>query len=156
MGVVGAWSDHDREFMLAALAEAGKAQASGEVPVGAVVVRDGLVIGKGHNSPVADHDPSAHAEINALRAAASRISNYRLSGCELFVTLEPCAMCLGAMLHARINRLIFGAYDEKAGAAGSVLDLTTVRGPYPRIEVSGGLLAAESSALLQAFFAARR
>lgn len=156
MGIVGAWSDNDHVFMAAAIAEAKTAAAHGEVPVGAVVVHNGAIIGRGHNNPIASHDPSAHAEINALRAAAAEVGNYRLPGCSVFVTLEPCVMCLGAMLHARIGRLVFGAYDEKAGAAGSVLDLTAERRLNHRIEVSGGLLAPESAALLQAFFATRR
>lgn len=150
------WSEQDIGFQQAALREAQEAVAAHEVPVGAVVVQNGKIIGRGHNNPVSSHDPSAHAEINALRDAARHIANYRLSGCELFVTLEPCAMCVGAMLHARIGRLIFGAYDDKAGAAGSVLDLTAERRLNHRIEVNGGLLADECGALLQVFFAARR
>ena len=116
--------DHeDDSFMALALQEAQAAAAQGEVPVGAVVVKDGVVIAVGRNSPIADHDPTAHAEIMALRAAAKAMGNYRLEGCELFVTLEPCAMCAGAMLHARLKRVVFGAADAKTGAAGSVTNL---------------------------------
>ncbi|MGB5247220.1 MAG: tRNA adenosine(34) deaminase TadA [Woeseia sp.] len=153
---MSAWSQRDIKFQQDALLEAEKAAAAGEVPVGAVVVQNGEIIGRGYNSPIRDHDPSAHAEINALRDAARRIGNYRLSGCELFVTLEPCVMCLGAVLHARLARLTFGAYDDKAGAAGSVLDLTAERRLNHRIEASGGLLAEECAALLQTFFKSRR
>ena len=142
--------------MRAALELARRAAEAAEVPVGAVVVRDGEIIGRGANSPVADRDPSAHAEINALREAGRAAGNYRLGGCELYVTLEPCAMCLGAMLNARIARLVFGAYDDKAGAAGSVLDLASERQLNHRIEVNGGLLADECGALLADFFAERR
>jgi tRNA(adenine34) deaminase len=113
----------DEIFMQQALAEARQAAAAGEVPVGAVVVRRGEVIASGRNAPVDGHDPTAHAEIVALRAAAQVLGNYRLDDCELFVTLEPCAMCSGAMLHARLKRVVFGAADPKTGAAGSVLNL---------------------------------
>ena len=126
------------------------------MPVGAVVVRDGDVLGRGHNTPVASHDPSAHAEVNALRAAATALGNYRLDDCELFVTLEPCTMCVGTLLHARLRRVVFGAYDDKAGAAGSVIDLCADARLNHRLEVTGGLLAAEAGLLLQEFFAARR
>lgn len=151
-----AWSDDEHGYMQAALELARRAEAAGEVPVGAVVVRDRQVIGRGANSPLADRDPSAHAEITALREAGRSAGNYRLAGCELYVTLEPCVMCVGAMLHARIARLVFGAYDDKAGAAGSVLDLSGERRLNHRIEVNGGLLADECGALLAGFFAARR
>src|SRR5512140_3236840 len=109
--------------MQSALEQARKAQAAGEVPVGAVVVKDGEIVGTGFNAPISGHDPTAHAEIRALRDAAQRLGNYRLPGCELYVTLEPCAMCVGAMLHARIARLVYGAADPKTGACGSVIDL---------------------------------
>ena len=142
--------------MRAALALAQRAADHGEVPVGALVVQRGGIIGSGHNRPLASHDPSAHAEILALREAGRASGNYRLTDCELFVTLEPCAMCVGAMLHARIRRLVFGAYDDKAGAAGSVLDLTAQRRLNHRIEVNGGLLEADCGDLLKRFFAARR
>lgn len=153
---MNAWSDNDTALMQAALAEAGKAEAAGEVPVGAVVVRGGEIIGRGHNRSVSNHDPSAHAEIVALREAGQFARNYRLKDCELFVTLEPCAMCVGAMLHARISRLVFAAYDDKAGAAGSVLDLAAERRLNHRLEVNGGLLADECGTLLNKFFSERR
>lgn len=150
------WADGEVEHMREALRLATRAAAEGEVPVGAVVVRQGEIIGRGYNRPIAQHDPTAHAEVLAIREAAAAIGNYRLTGCELLVTLEPCVMCLGAMLHARVSRLLFGAYDDKAGAAGSVVDLAAERRFNHRIEVSGGLLADESAALLQRFFASRR
>ena len=142
--------------MALALAEARLAAEAGEVPVGAVLVKDGQVIATGRNTPVAQHDPSAHAEINALRAGAAALGNYRLDGCELFVTLEPCAMCAGAMLHSRLSRVVFGATDPKTGAAGSVLDLFAEPRLNHRTQVQGGVLAQECSAVLQAFFQQRR
>ena len=114
---------NDEDFMRAALELAREAEQAGEVPVGAVVVLDGVIVGRGSNAPIGLHDPSAHAEMLAMRDAAQNIGNYRLVGCELFVTLEPCLMCVGAMFHARIARVIYGASDPKTGAAGSVLDL---------------------------------
>lgn len=150
------WSSEDEQFMRAALAEAKIAGQADEVPVGAVVVRNGDIIGRGLNRPVQDNDPTAHAEIVAIRAAAASEKNYRLNNTTLYVTLEPCPMCVGAMLHARIGRLVFGAYDPKAGAAGSVLDLSDNRRLNHRLEVNGGLLEDKCSALLQKFFAARR
>lgn len=150
------WSTADESFMRAAIAEAKVAASAGEVPVGALVVQGGEVIGRGLNRPVQSNDPTAHAEIVALRAAAEAIRNYRLNDTTLYVTLEPCAMCAGAMLHARISRLVFGAYDPKAGAAGSVLDLCDDRRLNHRIEVNGGLLEDQCSGLLKAFFAAKR
>ena len=149
-------SSQDAEFMALALAQAQDALAAGEVPVGAVVVRAGQVIGVGRNAPIGQHDPSAHAEIQALRAAAQTLGNYRLDDCELFVTLEPCAMCAGAMLHARIQRVVFGASDPKTGAAGSVLNLFADKQLNHQTQVQGGLRAAESSALLQEFFKHKR
>ncbi|WHZ11656.1 MAG: tRNA-specific adenosine-34 deaminase / Domain of unknown function [Burkholderiaceae bacterium] len=146
----------DTEFMQLALAQAREAGAAGEVPVGAVVARDGQVIATGRNSPVVSHDPSAHAEINAMRAAAEVLGNYRLDGCELFVTLEPCAMCAGAMLHARLRRVVFGAADPKTGAAGSVLDLFAQPQLNHQTEVRGGVLADDCAALLRGFFGDRR
>ena len=142
--------------MQLALAEARAAAKAGEVPVGAVVLRDGRVIGCGRNAPIASHDPTAHAEIIALRNAATTLRNYRLDGCTLFVTLEPCAMCVGAMLQARLARVVFGAAEPKSGAAGSVLDLFSQPLLNHHTQCSGGLLADESSALLQSFFKARR
>ncbi len=146
----------DDTFMALALEEAQAAAAKGEVPVGAVVVKDGVVIAVGHNSPIADHDPTAHAEIIALRAAAKALGNYRLEGCELFVTLEPCAMCAGAMLHARLKRVVFGAADVKTGAAGSVTNLFSNLTLNHQTEVEGGVLADESSVMLQGFFQDKR
>ena len=146
----------DAAFMQAALEQARLAQAAGEVPVGAVVVHEGQVIGRGYNSPITGHDPTAHAEIIAMRQAAAALGNYRLDGCELFVTLEPCAMCSGAMLHARLARVAFGAADPKTGAAGSVLDLFAERRLNHRTQVQGGVLADECSRLLSEFFLQRR
>ena len=146
----------DSHFMQQALAEARRAEAEGEVPVGAVVVREGEVIAAAHNQPIALHDPTAHAEILALRAAAAKLGNYRLTGCDLYVTLEPCAMCVGALVHARIRRLVYGAADPKAGAVASCLRLLDSPHWNHRVEVRGGLLADEASALLQQFFSSRR
>ena len=150
------WTDEDRKFMQAAMAEAKVALAADEVPVGAVVVRNGEIVGRGLNRPVQDNDPTAHAEVMALRAAASEEGNYRLRDTTLYVTLEPCPMCVGAMLNARIARVVFGAYDPKAGAAGSVIDLCDNRGLNHRIEANGGLMADRCGALLQRFFESRR
>jgi tRNA(adenine34) deaminase len=146
----------DADFMRLALADAGEALARGEVPVGAVVVRGGRVIARGSNAPLATHDPTAHAEIVALRAAAKAAGNYRLDDCELYVTLEPCAMCSGAMLHARLKRVVFGAADPKTGAAGSVIDLFAETRLNHQTAVQGGVLAAECGALLTDFFKNRR
>jgi tRNA(adenine34) deaminase len=146
----------DEDFMREALALAGRAATEGEVPVGAVVVRENTVIGRGYNRPISTHDPTAHAEVGALRVAAQHAGNYRLAGCTLYVTLEPCAMCVGAIIHARIARLIFGAPDPKTGACGSVVDLLAVPQLNHHATVRGGVLATEAAALLQAFFAARR
>ena len=142
--------------MREALRLAGEAAAAGEVPVGAVVVKDGRVIGRGYNRPITSNDPTAHAEIVALRAAAQAEGNYRLAGCELFVTLEPCAMCVGAMVHARIGRIVYGARDPKTGACGSIVDLPAIAHWNHHGVFTGGVLADESSALLKAFFADRR
>lgn len=147
---------HDRGFMRVALDQAKAALAAGEVPVGAVVVKDGQVIAVGHNAPIASHDPSAHAEMVAIRAAARALGNYRLDGCELFVTLEPCAMCAGAMLHARLARVVYGARDPKTGAAGSALDLFANTHINHHTRVEAGVLADECAATLQAFFVQRR
>jgi tRNA(adenine34) deaminase len=144
------------QFMRAALAEAEAAARAGEVPVGAVVVAGDEIVGRGCNAPIARRDPSAHAEILALRDAATRLGNYRLPACDLYVTLEPCPMCAGAIMQARIRRLVFGATDPKTGACGGVVDLFA----EPRLNhhtlVTGGLLAGECGALLRAFFAERR
>ncbi|RQO56514.1 tRNA adenosine(34) deaminase TadA [Variovorax sp. KBW07] len=148
--------DADARWMALALAEARLAADAGEVPVGAVLVKDGQVIATGRNTPVAQHDPSGHAEINALRAGAAALGNYRLDGCELFVTLEPCAMCAGAMLHSRLARVVYGATDAKTGAAGSVLDLFAEPRLNHHTRVRGGVMAQECAAVLQAFFQHRR
>ena len=142
--------------MAQALALAARAAAAGEVPVGAVVVRDGEVIGQGFNRPITSRDPTAHAEIVALRAAAQRLGNYRLPGCELYVTLEPCAMCVGAMVHARLARIVYGAADPKTGACGSIVDLPAIASWNHHGAFEGGLLAEECGALLKRFFAAKR
>ena len=146
----------DNDFMHLALAQAAQAAQDGEVPVGAVVVRKGQVIATGRNAPIESHDPTAHAEIIALRAAAQVLGNYRLPDCELYVTLEPCAMCSGAMLHARLKRVVFGAPDTKTGAAGSVINLFDQPQLNHQTELSGGLLADAAAALLRDFFSQRR
>lgn len=146
----------DAQAMQLALAQARLADAAGEVPVGAVVLKDGMLIASGCNASIDSQDPSAHAEINALRAAARALGNYRLEGCELFVTLEPCAMCVGAMLHARLQRVVFGALDPKTGAAGSVVDLFANPLLNHRTQVQGGVLAGECAELLQRFFQRKR
>ncbi len=142
--------------MLAALEQAREAQAAGEVPVGAAVVKDGEIIGVGFNAPIIRHDPTAHAEIAALRDAANKLGNYRLPGCELYVTLEPCAMCVGAILHARIARLVYGAADPKTGACGSVINLFAEPRLNHHASLTAGVMAKECGALLREFFAARR
>ncbi len=144
--------DHMREAL--ALAQAGA--AAGEVPVGAVVVKDGEVIGRGWNRPIGAADPTAHAEIVALREAATRLGNYRLPGCELFVTLEPCAMCVGAMLHARLARVVFGAPDPKTGACGGAVALSAEARLNHQTAFQGGVLGRECGAVLRRFFADRR
>lgn len=146
----------DIQAMQWALTQARLAGATGEVPVGAIVVCQGQVIAVGSNAPIAEHDPSAHAEIIALRAAAKRLGNYRLPTCELFVTLEPCSMCVGAMLHARLKRVVFGASDPKTGAAGSVLNLFANPQLNHHTQVQGGLLAQACAELLQDFFQQKR
>lgn len=146
----------DSTFMQAALDLARQGLEAGEVPVGAVVVKDGEIIGRGFNAPISRHDPTAHAEIMALREAAARLGNYRLTGCELYATLEPCTMCAGAIMHARIARLVFGARDPKTGACGSVADLFAETRLNHHAEVLGGVMAEECGALLSRFFAARR
>jgi len=146
----------DSGFMGLALDLAREAGAAGEVPVGAMIVRDGDVVGRGFNQPISRHDPTAHAEVMALRDAATRLGNYRLPGCTLYVTLEPCAMCVGAILHARIDRVVFGARDPKTGAAGSVIDLFAEARLNHHTVTVGGVLAEECGSLLSGFFAARR
>ena len=150
------WSEIDLGNMRAALEEAEAAAESGEVPVGAVVVAGGEIIARGHNRSETDNDPSAHAEIVALREAARRTGNYRLTDATLYVTLEPCAMCMGALVQARIERLVFGAYDPKAGAAGSAIDLSDSPSFNHRFEINGGVLAEECGSVLKAFFESRR
>jgi len=142
--------------MQAALAQAAAASADGEVPVGAVVVRNGEVIATGRNCSVTTSDPSGHAEIAALRAACEIVGNYRLNDATLYVTLEPCVMCAGAIAQARVHRVVFAAYDGKAGAFGSVEDLSDSKALNHRCEINGGLLASESETLLKSFFSARR
>ena len=146
----------DSEFMGLAFDLAREAGAAGEVPVGALVVMDGQVVGRGGNQPIGRHDPTAHAEIMALRDAATRRGNYRLPGSTLYVTLEPCAMCAGAIMHARMDRVVFGARDPKTGAAGSVIDLFAETRLNHHTAVTGGVLADECGSLLSGFFAARR
>lgn len=148
--------ERDAHFMREALAQAGLALTAGEVPVGAVVVHGDRIVGRGHNAPVSRHDPTAHAEIQALREAAQALGNYRLDGCELFVTLEPCAMCSGAMLHARLARVVYAAADPKTGAAGSVVDLFAQAPLNHQTAVTGGVLAEQGGALLGEFFRRRR
>ena len=143
-------------FMHEALVLAKRAAEAGEVPVGAVVVKDGAVVGRGYNRPVSGKDPTAHAEVMALREAAERIGNYRLGECELYVTLEPCAMCAGAIMHARVSRVVYGAADPKSGACGSVVDLFAENRLNHHAMIVGGVMAEESAGLLQDFFSARR
>ena len=152
----GIFVANDHDAMRLALAEARAAAAAREVPGGAVVVQDGRLIATGRNAPIGQHDPTAHAEIAALRAAARALGNYRLDGCTLYVTLEPCAMCAGAMLHARLARVVYGAPDPRTGAAGSVLDVFGQARLNHQTQVQGGVLAEEGGRLLRAFFEARR
>jgi tRNA(adenine34) deaminase len=146
----------DETFMREALALALQARALGEVPVGAVVVKDGVIIGRGFNQPITSNDPTTHAEIVALRDAAKNIQNYRLVDCELFVTLEPCMMCVGAMLHARVKRVVFGAMEPKTGVCGSVMNLPNEAKLNHHATFTGGVLADECGAMLKDFFAQRR
>jgi tRNA(adenine34) deaminase len=146
----------DVDYMRLALELASQAQAAGEVPVGAVVVKDGEIVGRGFNAPISRHDPSAHAEMMALRDAAQRLGNYRLVDCELYVTLEPCLMCAGAVMHARIARVVYGASDPKTGACGSVLNAFADTRLNHHTTVCGGVLAEECSAMISNFFALRR
>jgi tRNA(adenine34) deaminase len=147
---------HDILFMRQAISQAQNAWALGEVPVGAVVVKDGQIVATGFNQPIGTHDPTAHAEIMALRAAAAILGNYRLPGCELYVTLEPCAMCSGAMMHARLARVVYGAADPKTGACGSIMNLFEQEKLNHHTEVVGGVLADECGQMLKEFFAERR
>lgn len=147
---------NDIRWMTHALDLAQRAEAEGEVPVGAVVVKDGVIIGEGWNRPITTHDPTAHAEIEALRAAARHVGNYRLVDATLYVTLEPCAMCAGAMVHARVRRVVYGAADPRTGAAGSVFNLLQAAQLNHQVEICSGVLAEESGTLLRKFFQARR
>jgi tRNA(adenine34) deaminase len=146
----------DERFMRRALELAREAEAAGEVPVGALIVRDDEILAEGFNRPISTRDPTAHAEMVALRAAAARLDNYRLLGTTLYVTLEPCAMCAGAMVHARVQRLVFGAADPRAGAAGSLFDVARHPALNHRLEVVPGVLAEACGTLLRSFFVARR
>jgi tRNA(adenine34) deaminase len=146
----------DSAAMKLALEEAHAAARKGEVPVGALVTKDGQIIGRGHNRNLQDSDPSAHAEIVALRDAAAKLGNHRLLGCTLYATIEPCAMCAGAMIHARLSRVVFGASDPKAGAAGSVMEVLNHPRLNHKMEVTSGVLADQCSAILKQFFADRR
>ena len=149
-------SGDDAAWMELALEQAVLAAAAGEVPVGALVIKDGEVLGRGHNRNLLDDDPTAHAEIVALRQAAARLGNHRLTGCTMVATIEPCAMCAGALIHARIARLVYGASDPKAGAAGSVLQVINHPGLNHRMEVTAGVLAEKCSVVLQDFFRQKR
>ena len=148
--------NNDEKWMKIAIKEAFKAKAEGEVPVGAVLVKDGQLIAQAHNQPISKNDPTAHAEIQLLRVAGMKLQNYRLTRTTLYVTLEPCAMCFGAMMHARISRLIFGAHDPKTGVCGSSLDLTTRNYFNNDIDINGGILENECSVVLQDSFKYRR
>ena len=150
------WSDNDIDGMRAALAEAETAASEGEVPVGAVVIVNGEIVATGRNCSVGKNDPSGHAEIVALRAAGANSGNYRLPDATLYVTLEPCVMCTGAIVQSRIKRVVFGAYDKKAGALGSVEDLSGSRAFNHRFEINGGVIADDSASLLKRFFESRR
>jgi len=149
-------ADFDAARMRESLRLAVRASERGEVPVGALVVKDGKVVGRGYNAPISSKDPTAHAEIQALREATKKLGNYRLEGCSLYVTLEPCAMCAGAIMHARIARLVYGASDPKTGACGGVVDLFSEKKLNHHTTVTGGILAVEAGRLLSEFFAARR
>ena len=149
-------SAHDAAFMQVALEQAADSAKAGEVPVGAVVVVSGEIVATGQNRSIRDSDPSAHAEVVALRAAGSTLSNYRLTDATLYVTLEPCPMCIGAIVQARVARVVFGAYDPKAGAAGSAIDLSDSPAFNHRFEIMGGVLAEECGAVLKEFFSERR
>jgi tRNA(adenine34) deaminase len=149
-------TETDIHFMQAAMAQARAAEMEGEVPIGAVIVREGKILASGNNRVLRDHDPSAHAEVVALRDAGRQLGNYRLDGCDLYTTLEPCAMCAGAIIHARIQRLIYAADDPKAGACGSVLGVLNHPRLNHRLEVVSGVLADECGLLLTNFFRARR
>lgn len=149
-------ASRDVELMRHALEQARRAAANGEVPVGAVLVQDDRIIAAAHNRPIATQDPTAHAELEALRAGGRALGSYRLTGTTLYVTLEPCVMCAGAIVHARVRRLVFGAWDPRAGGAGSLIDVLSLPGLNHRVDVFGGVLMEECGALLQQFFVPRR
>jgi tRNA(adenine34) deaminase len=146
----------DASYMREALALARQGWEAGEVPVGAVVVLDGEIVGRGYNQPITSHDPTAHAEVMALRDAAARLGNYRLVGCTLYVTMEPCVMCSGAILHARVARVVYGAKEYKTGAHGSIIDVFAEPRLNYHCEIAGGVLADECAAMISGFFEARR
>ena len=146
----------DEKWMNLALKQAIKAEEKGEVPVGAILVKDGLLIAKAHNQPISTNDATAHAEIQLIRTAGKKQENYRLTGTSLYVTLEPCAMCLGAMMHARIERIVYGAHDPKTGVCGSCDDLSNANCFKHKINITGGVLENKCSQLLQTFFKSRR
>ncbi len=146
----------DQDFMRRALELATATQARGEVPIGAVLVRDGVVLAEGANRPIGAHDPTAHAEVEALRAGGAALGTYRLTGTTLYVTLEPCVMCAAAIVHARVQRLVFGAWDPRAGGAGGLINVLALPGLNHRVEVFGGVLSEECGALLTRFFGERR
>jgi len=146
----------DKKWMQIAIHEAKKAEENGEVPVGAVLVKDEQLIAKAHNQPISNKDATAHAEIQLIRAAGKELQNYRLNGSTLYVTLEPCAMCFGAIIHARVSRIVFGAYDPKTGVCGSSVDLTNSNCFKHKVNITKGILERECSTLLQAFFKSRR
>jgi len=148
--------DDDAAWMELALEQARLAAEAGEVPVGALIIKDGEIIGQGHNRNLVDNDPTAHAEIVALRQAGARLGNHRLAGCVIFATIEPCAMCAGAMIHARLDRLVYGANDAKAGAAGSLLQVLNHPGLNHHMEITSGVLADKCSEILQEFFRKKR
>ena len=150
------FDDLDRACMRAALQQAALAEEAGEVPVGSVIIADGKIVARGYNRVISDNDPSAHAEIVALRSAGAHAGNYRLPGTTLYVTLEPCAMCVGAMIHARVERLVYAAPDPKTGALGGAFSLPDLHAHNHVITVQGGLLADEAGAMLRSFFAERR
>jgi tRNA(adenine34) deaminase len=150
------FSTEDNEFMAAAITEAGRAEAEGEIPVGAVAVADGRIVSSGHNRPISGVDPTAHAEILALKAAALALNTYRLGAVTIYVTLEPCVMCVGAMINARVKRVVYGARDEKAGALGSVYDIGRDGRLNHRFEVTGGVMEAQCATMMQMFFRTRR
>lgn len=149
-------TNEDLKFMRLALELAKKAELKNEVPIGALIVRDGKIIGRGMNTSISDYDPTAHAEINAIRDAAKTIKNYRLKNCSIYVTLEPCAMCVGAIQHARIEKIIYGAPDPKTGACGSMIDLVSVKEINHHAEATGGILEKECGQILKDFFLSKR